>query len=88
MQSYMEILNARYRKPEQLLLCAALPLYSRPGGRIAQVVEQLTLNQRVQGSSPCAPTNIFNDLAEIFALKKGAKTPVGNNWVTNLVRLL
>src|SRR5262249_8007126 len=26
------------------------------GGRIAQLVEQLTLNQRVQGSSPCAPT--------------------------------
>jgi hypothetical protein len=26
-------------------------------GRIAQLVEQLTLNQRVQGSSPCAPTN-------------------------------
>ena len=26
------------------------------GGRIAQLVEQLTLNQRVQGSNPCAPT--------------------------------
>jgi len=25
-------------------------------GRIAQFVEQLTLSQRVQGSSPCAPT--------------------------------
>jgi hypothetical protein len=34
-------------------------------GRIAQLVEQLTLNQRVQGSSPCAPTNPFNDLAEV-----------------------
>jgi hypothetical protein len=33
-------------------------------GRIAQLVEQLTLNQRVQGSSPCAPTNHFNGLAE------------------------
>ena len=32
-------------------------------GRIAQLVEQLTLNQRVQGSSPCAPTNVFNGLA-------------------------
>ena len=31
-------------------------------GRIAQVPEQLTLNQRVQGSSPCAPTNHFNAL--------------------------
>jgi len=31
------------------------PLVS--GGRIAQLVEQLTLNQRVTGSSPVAPTN-------------------------------
>ena len=31
-------------------------------GRIAQLVEQLTLNQRVQGSSPCAPTIVFNGL--------------------------
>jgi hypothetical protein len=35
---------------------------SRPSGRIAQLVEQLTLNQRVQGSSPCAPTNKINNL--------------------------
>jgi hypothetical protein len=38
----------------------ALPLIlrrSRLVGCIAQLVEQLTLNQRVQGSSPCAPTN-------------------------------
>ena len=32
-------------------------------GRIAQVVEQLTLNQRVVGSSPTAPTKDFKDLA-------------------------
>ena len=31
----------------------------RRTGRIAQLVEQLTLNQRVQGSSPCAPTNAW-----------------------------
>ena len=31
-------------------------------GRIAQLVEQLTLNQRVQGSNPCAPTNEIKDL--------------------------
>jgi hypothetical protein len=40
-------------------------LYRRaaaPGGRIAQLVEQLTLNQRVAGSSPAAPTNRFNGL--------------------------
>src|SRR5271169_763159 len=29
-------------------------------GRIAQLVEQLTLNQRVAGSSPAAPTKAFN----------------------------
>jgi len=27
------------------------------------VAEQLTLNQRVQGSCPCAPTNVINHLA-------------------------
>jgi hypothetical protein len=32
-------------------------------GRIAQLVEQLTLNQRVTGSSPVAPTRYFNGLA-------------------------
>jgi hypothetical protein len=31
-------------------------------GRIAQLVEQLTLNQRVPGSSPGAPTNDFKSL--------------------------
>ena len=34
-------------------------------GRIAQLVEQLTLNQRVHGSSPCSPTNLFNGLDAI-----------------------
>ena len=34
-------------------------------GRIAQLVEQLTLNQRVQGSSPCAPTNLIKYLPEV-----------------------
>ena len=36
-------------------------------GRIAQVVEQLTLNQRVPGSSPGAPTNYFNGLEAVSA---------------------
>jgi hypothetical protein len=36
--------------------------HAEPEGRIAQLVEQLTLNQRVPGSSPGAPTNIINDL--------------------------
>ena len=30
--------------------------------RMAQLIEQLTLNQRVTGSSPVAPTNIINGL--------------------------
>jgi hypothetical protein len=38
----------------------------RHDGRIAQLVEQLTLNQRVHGSSPCAPTIEIKDLASFF----------------------
>ncbi len=34
-------------------------------GRLAQLVERLTLNQRVVGSSPTSPTIHFRDLAEI-----------------------
>ena len=36
--------------------------FPEKSGRIAQLVEQLTLNQRVPGSSPGAPTNPSNDL--------------------------
>src|SRR3546814_20361262 len=35
-------------------------------GRIAQLVEQLTLNQRVLGSSPSASTIFSNNLAPIL----------------------
>jgi hypothetical protein len=44
--------------------------YLRVGlvGRIAQVVEQLTLNQRVQGSSPCAPTNLQSTAVKLCAV--------------------
>lgn len=35
-------------------------------GRIAQLVEQLTLNQRVLGSSPSAPTNRYFLKSAIF----------------------
>src|SRR5262245_15899002 len=46
-----------------LLIDALLQGPSGPrSGRIAQLVEQLTLNQRVPGSSPGAPTKPFNDL--------------------------
>src|SRR6516165_1770886 len=42
----------------------AIELVIEPARRgcIAQLVEQLTLNQRVAGSSPAAPTNLFKDL--------------------------
>src|SRR5262249_8990879 len=47
------------------LLNDALPrwLFRRGSGRIAQLVEQLTLKQRVPGSSPGAPTTAsrFNE---------------------------
>src|SRR5262249_31555243 len=44
-------------------------LYARPSriGRIAQLVEQLTLNQRVAGSSPAAPTKLLNHLPPSLA---------------------
>jgi hypothetical protein len=50
-----------------LLQDAALagPTPRRQVGRIAQLVEQLTLNQRVPGSSPGAPTI---DLASLFSV--------------------
>jgi hypothetical protein len=34
-------------------------------GRIAQLVEQMTLNHRVPGSSPGAPTKLFKDIAKL-----------------------
>ena len=37
-------------------------------GRIAQLVEQLTLNQRVAGSSPAAPTKEIKELSKISFL--------------------
>ncbi len=51
----------------------ALP--RRSDGRIAQLVEQLTLNQRVQGSSPCAPTitsNASRDMPQIRCRNTGS----------------
>ena len=33
-----------------------------PWGRVAQLAEHLTFNQRVTGSIPVAPTNNFNEL--------------------------
>src|SRR5208283_4996123 len=52
-----------------------MPGLSGPGsgqfdGRIAQLVEQLTLNQRVQGSSPCAPTIEIKGLGRYCAPRR------------------
>ena len=59
-------------KPGPTCYIARLPAVDGPfgapapsWGRIAQLVEQLTLNQRVQGSSPCAPTNQNKGLGRI-----------------------
>src|SRR5262252_4503981 len=54
-------------------------------GRIAQLVEQLTLNQRVQGSSPCAPTNKIKYLLAFWARIASQKTALDNAWATSLL---
>ena len=50
------------------------------GGCIAQLVEQLTLNQRVPGSSPGAPTNKIKELDANCESKKSPKSIWGNAW--------
>jgi hypothetical protein len=44
------------------------------------LVEQLTLNQRVQGSSPCAPTNDFKDLGDISIGRSSQNFQLGSPW--------
>ena len=47
-------------------------------GRIAQLVEQLTLNQRVLGSNPSAPTKNFRDLEAKSNDLRDLSEPSGN----------
>ena len=47
------------------LLVADWPNWPALTGRIAQVVEQLTLNQRVVGSSPTAPTKEIREIIDL-----------------------
>jgi hypothetical protein len=61
------------------LAMAAVLLLTGGDGCIAQLVEQLTLNQRAVGSSPTAPTNQIKLLPGDFVT--GAKV-----WVTQAVR--
>ena len=54
------VVTARGRCRRRVAGLAGMALLHDPGlcaGRIAQLVEQLTLNQRVPGSSPGAPTS-------------------------------
>ena len=43
------------------------PMLHKGFGRIAQLVEQLTLNQRVVGSNPTAPTKEIKGLGACFS---------------------
>ena len=52
------------RKSRNFSPIAPFFISSSVRGRLAYV-KQLTLNQRVQGSSPCAPTNLIKYLSEI-----------------------
>lgn len=51
-------------------------------GCVAQSVEQLTLNQRVTGSIPVAPTKLFNSLVETSP----ERTAVAYNQFTDFVQ--
>ena len=53
-------------------------------GRIAQLVEQLTLNQRVVGSNPTAPTNDFKGLA----LEQNRTLRPFYNFLGNVLQIL
>ena len=48
----------------------------------------LTLNQRVQGSSPCAPTIEIKDLRPIMTSRFPAKTPGVCRRVTGSLRMI
>ncbi len=53
-------LNAIYIYSCTIFAVYAIIRFQNYGARIAQLVEQLTLNQWVQGSSPCAGTKNFD----------------------------
>jgi hypothetical protein len=65
----------------------------RHGGRIAQLVEQLTLNQRVLGSSPSAPTNVSKHLEDLggflnrFGVEAGASREIARKIGAGCCRL-
>src|SRR3954465_9781325 len=48
-------------------------------GCVAQLVEQLTLNQRVQGSNPCTPTNEISCLSRNLVSRRVAGSSPGHH---------
>jgi hypothetical protein len=65
--NFFALFRSAFKRARQaswgLLNPASVRAIPSNSGRIAQLVEQLTLNQRVQGSSPCAPTNEIKSLS-------------------------
>ena len=59
----------------------------RDFGCVAQLVEQLTLNQPVRGSSPRAPTNNFNDLIKLRRVRQLAVSALCQQLATNICKL-
>ena len=64
----------------------ARPCLSGVAGLIAQVVEQLTINQRVAGSSPAEPTKFFSGALQVhqFSICRiDPRRPQGNQSMAN-----
>ena len=53
-------------------------------GSVAQLVEQLTLNQRVQGSSPCTSTSLKDWKSHNPLLHVGEVSPPGNRFLSSV----
>ena len=67
---------------------AAIRRPCRWRGCLSQVVEQLSLNQRVVGSSPTAPTTTRNSLPWLSAaagLKFAARSPIGGAGMADMM---
>ncbi len=67
---------------------SSIPILQYLLGPVAQLVEQLTLNQLVQGSNPCRPTREIKGLTQIglgpFFLGTLYIIPIPyNNWDPN-----
>jgi hypothetical protein len=54
-----------------------------PSRSPSRQLEQPTLNQRVQGSSPCAPTNKINNLSANWCCLLPESLALDNVWATS-----